>query len=80
MTPEQGEKMAAFTTELSALSVRLGVVIGGCGCCGSPWLEFMEERNEHPEDGVFTGYRADHQSRGSHTDCTLLDVAKEGGT
>ena len=31
-----------FLTELSALSRRYGIVIGGCGCCESPWLESFE--------------------------------------
>lgn len=28
----------AFMAELTALTHKHGVKIGGCGCCGSPWL------------------------------------------
>ena len=28
-----------FLRELTALTRRYGIAIGGCGCCGSPWLD-----------------------------------------
>ena len=33
------EKLNEFLEELSKLSSKYGLVIGGCGCCGSPWVE-----------------------------------------
>ena len=27
-----------FLTELTELTLKYGVTIGGCGCCGSPYL------------------------------------------
>lgn len=27
-----------FLEELSSLTMRYGIAIGGCGCCGSPYL------------------------------------------
>lgn len=33
------EQRGAFLAELSELSVKHRIVIGGCGCCGSPWLD-----------------------------------------
>ena len=35
------ENLNNFLEELSALSNKYGLVIGGCGCCGSPWVEGM---------------------------------------
>jgi hypothetical protein len=34
----QEHDLAAFLTELSALTAKHGIEIGGCGCEGSPWL------------------------------------------
>ena len=28
-----------FLIELTELTRKHGIVIGGCGCCGSPWLD-----------------------------------------
>ena len=33
------EKLDKFLEELSKLSNKYGFVIGGCGCCGSPWVK-----------------------------------------
>jgi len=32
------ETLDAFLTELTALSRKYNIEIGGCGCCQSPWL------------------------------------------
>lgn len=34
--------LQGFLTELGELSKRYGIVIGGCGCCGSPYLDYMD--------------------------------------
>ena len=36
ITQEQTE---AFLAELAALTIKHGIQIGGCGCCGSPFLD-----------------------------------------
>lgn len=33
------EKLDKFLEELSELSNKYGLTIGGCGCCGSPWID-----------------------------------------
>ena len=35
-----------FLAELSALTVKYGVEVGGCGCCGSPFLMDIETSAE----------------------------------
>lgn len=32
------ERQSQFLKELSALSRKHKITVGGCGCCGSPWL------------------------------------------
>ena len=36
------EKLDSFLEELSELSNKYGFEIGGCGCCGSPWVVSMD--------------------------------------
>lgn len=38
MDDEEREKMGRFLAELRGLCGRYGYEIGGCGCCGSPWV------------------------------------------
>lgn len=38
MSDEEREKLQSFLAELRALCGRYGYRIGGCGCCGSPWV------------------------------------------
>jgi hypothetical protein len=52
MTPAE----QAFLAELSELSRKRGVGIGGCGCCGSPFLtdhdkEYPGGYEESDDDG-----------------------------
>ncbi len=44
LTPQ--EKETAFLEELTILSKKYKIAIGGCGCCGSPWLEPMSYKDE----------------------------------
>lgn len=36
------QKLKKFLTELTDLSIKHGIVIEGCGCCGSPYLTEQE--------------------------------------
>ena len=37
-----GKQIDLFATDLKELLVRHRVTIGGCGCCGSPWIAPVE--------------------------------------
>lgn len=38
------DRLEEFLKELSELTQKHGFVIGGCGCCGSPWIgDFKNE-------------------------------------
>ena len=41
---------SAFLRDLEALTIKHGVVIGGCGCCGSPGLF---DAPQNPEAGFY---------------------------
>ncbi len=38
MTDDERDKLLGFLAELRDLCGKYGYEIGGCGCCGSPWL------------------------------------------
>ena len=45
------EKEAKFLVELAKLTNKYGVTIGGCGCCGSPWLGETEKTGRYELSG-----------------------------
>lgn len=45
-------KLEEFLKELSELTIKYGFIIGGCGCCGSPYI-FDEKGNDVLEDLYF---------------------------
>lgn len=49
------EKEREFLDELLVLSKKHGIVIGGCGCCGSPYLH-----DAQPRDGSFYVMNGDY--------------------
>jgi len=54
------ETLDAFLTELTALSQKYNIEIGGCGCCQSPWLA--------PVDCTDRVYTADGPSAGMESE------------
>jgi len=39
------DRIADFLQELAKLTDKYGIEVGGCGCCGSPWLEDTKNRD-----------------------------------
>ena len=37
------QQIKKFRAELTELSRRHGIAIAGCGCCGSPWVEKIND-------------------------------------
>lgn len=48
-TKDEAERQ--FLIGLEKLSRETGVYIGGCGCCGSPFLSYEPELNADPRAG-----------------------------
>ena len=50
---EQGmkEEQRQFLKELAELTKKYGIVISGCGCCGSPSLEQTSDDGKYYADG-----------------------------
>lgn len=46
----ENEKLEMFFKELSELTNKYGFAICGCGCCGSPWVEDVENKKDIAED------------------------------
>lgn len=49
------ENEKAFMVGLEELTRQTGVVIGGCGCCGSPFLRPLGRDEQAPEAGYGDG-------------------------
>lgn len=49
MVDELQERKLNFLKELTILTQKYNVEIGGCGCCGSPWLLDTEGTLGHYE-------------------------------
>lgn len=48
--------LQGFLTELGELSKKYGIEIGGCGCCGSPYLDYMGENMNEKETATDLSY------------------------
>jgi hypothetical protein len=54
MNETRAEKEREFLIGLTELTRRTGVVIGGCGCCGSPFID--EVKHTATVDDPLAGY------------------------
>lgn len=61
------KRIEAFEKELEALSIKHGVTVDACGCCGSPWLvDQLTEHFEHyspPELVIAKAHVEEQQAR-----------------
>lgn len=62
------ERKAQFLLELTELTKKHGIAIGGCGCCGSPWIS-----NAVYVEGRHFGYCCDEND----DDLTWTETEKE---
>lgn len=46
-TLHKAKELEGFLKELSAVSNKYGLTIGGCGCCGSPWVSDFRDTPGH---------------------------------
>lgn len=46
------ERLQPFLEELTALTTKHRISIGGCGCCGSPFLLDLEDDQTRKDYGV----------------------------
>lgn len=63
-------KVDAFLKELTELTQKHGLKIGGCGDCGSPWVCDIKERGSNQIDHLY--YCPSHKTYGAmkdHKDC-----------
>lgn len=56
LNAERQERLNAFLKELGELTKKYKIEIGGCGCCGSPWLLDKEEYKEVENAGYDINY------------------------
>ena len=49
-------EIAAFLLDLTELSKRHGLLIWGCGCCGSPVVEKVRNPDKHRDGHYETSY------------------------
>lgn len=51
MTDNQKIRLTSFLEELDKLSEKYGLYIGGCGCCGSPYI-FDDRAKDYIADNL----------------------------
>jgi len=57
-----------FIQELNELTNKYKIVIGGCGCCGSPYLD-----NEKDKENGADYLRFDYDTRKYRVDCNKTE-------
>ena len=57
-------KQREFIIELETLTRKYGISIGGCGCCGSPWLE--DDADVSDDQSGYAYYKGDNRPNYSY--------------
>ena len=57
---DNDEKLRAFLTDLSELSQKHHLYIGGCGCCGSPFVYRLTEGGAERVIADLLSWQGDH--------------------
>lgn len=56
------DRLKAFLDELTALSIKHRISIGGCGCCGSPSLDEMTDHDIRVTPEYQSHYKIDNEA------------------
>lgn len=48
------DNLEKFLEELTALSLKYEIFIGGCGCCGSPFLTDIKTYFDEEAEGLYS--------------------------
>lgn len=51
-----GDKAKSFLADLKLVYEKHGLILNGCGCCGSPFIDFPDPTKELRLEAYYGGY------------------------